>query len=370
MLYIQVDEDQLYGDTEGARTLAKRLKEETKCLKKGSSQKKVLEVMQRIVRLEQELREKQARGESIEAAPVRVGEKDDTKKEVPLKKDATKAKPKGKEGVAKAFLAREVTLRKQDLTSRKCEINLPFPLKKILTDDWEIITQCGMLHSLPTSVTVMDALNSYYEGKMKVLNASDASGGKEEEKKDDGIEAEDDSSEPTESQNNEQEWKEMVDGIALFFDQALPKRLLFTQEIPQCLLLEQNHEKRYCELYPCEYLIRMCIKLPDSLQDAEHISDEEKSRIHFKVGDLLRFLNRHQDVYFLQRYRKATLEESAKSERLKKRLGLGPEEEEKGCEDEKPSSGEEIDEENEKEEGNRKRSARSNNGGKQKKRKA
>ena len=56
-----VDEDQLYEDTPDARILAKRLKEESKCLKKkGNSQKKVIEVMQRIVRLEQELREKQA----------------------------------------------------------------------------------------------------------------------------------------------------------------------------------------------------------------------------------------------------------------------------------------------------------------------
>ena len=66
----------------------------------------------------------------------------------------------------------------------------------------------------------------------------------------------------------------------------------------------------------------MCIKLPDLLDDAKHISDEEKSKILFKIGDLLRFLNRHHDLYFLQRFRKATVEEVAKAQRLKKKLGL------------------------------------------------
>ena len=66
----------------------------------------------------------------------------------------------------------------------------------------------------------------------------------------------------------------------------------------------------------------MCVKLLDLLEDAKHISEEEKSKTLFKVGDLLCFLNRYQDVYFLQRYQKATIEENAKATRLKKRLGL------------------------------------------------
>eukprot|EP00550_Attheya_septentrionalis_P008606 CAMPEP_0198295894 /NCGR_PEP_ID=MMETSP1449-20131203/30181_1 /TAXON_ID=420275 /ORGANISM="Attheya septentrionalis, Strain CCMP2084" /LENGTH=465 /DNA_ID=CAMNT_0043996329 /DNA_START=143 /DNA_END=1536 /DNA_ORIENTATION=+ len=330
-----VSEDQLYADTEASRTLAKRLKEEAKCLNRGSSPKKTMEVMQRIVRLEQELREKQARGESIEMI---IEEKGEEKKENEPKKEEKKKEikklepPTGKKRVVtKAFLAREGKLRKQDLTSRKCSINLPFSLKQVLTDDWEIITQCGLLHSLPAKVSVKDALNAYYEAKMKVLNVNDASNGEEEEdKKDDDVNvpADEQACEKTaESIKNDEEWREMVDGIALFFDQALSTQLLFRHEIPQCMLLEQNHEKRYCELYPCEHLIRMCIKLPESLEDAKHIAEDEKSRIVFKVGDLLRFLNRHQDVYFLQQYRKATAEESAKAERFKKRLGLGQKEE-------------------------------------------
>ena len=139
--------------------------------------------------------------------------------------------------------------------------------------------------------------------------------------------------EAIERRKNQREWKEMVDGICLFFDQALSKRLLFRHEMPQCLIVEETHEKRYCEIYPCEFLIRMCIKLPDVLEDAKSIPEEEKSRILFKIGDLLRFLNRHQDEYFLQRYRKATPEESAKALSLKKRLGLKSDDEEESAND-------------------------------------
>jgi mortality factor 4-like protein 1 len=314
-----VDEDQLFDNTEGARVLAKRLKEESKCLKRGASKKKVIETMQRIVRLEQELKEKQARGESIEFDVDAV--KVNIEKEKPKKESSTD----GKEGVTQAFLSREIGMRKKDLTSRNCSISLPFSLKKILTDDWEIITQCGMLHSLPAPLSVMDALNAYYKFKMKALHPNEES--TQEEKKDDGIKVDAlaESDETSDDGDNHREWKEMVNGIALFFDQALPKRLLFRHEIPQCLLLEENYEKRYCELYPSEYLIRMCIKLPDLLDESKHISEEEKSKILFKIGDLLRFLNRHHDLYFLQRYRKATAEEEAKAQRLQKRLGLGKE---------------------------------------------
>ena len=316
-----VGEDQLYADTDAARVLAKRLKEESKCLKKGASKKKVIETMQRIVRLEQDLREKQARGESIEFDD-RIGTEEKKKTENFMKKPDAKSSLNGKEGVTMAFISREIGLRRKDLTSRKCSISLPFSLKKILTDDWEIITQCGMLHSLPAPVSVMDALNAYYEFKIKVLLPSEES--KQEEKKEDEMKLDpsNESDETSVDENNHQEWKEMVDGIALFFDQALPKRLIFRHEIAQCLLLEQSYEKRYCELYSSEYLIRMCIKLPDLLDDAKHISDEEKSKILFKIGDLLRFLNRHHDLYFLQRFRKATVEEVAKAQRLKKKLGL------------------------------------------------
>lgn len=320
-----VEEDQLYPDTPDSRALAKRLKEESKILKRGTSQKKVLEVMQRIVRLERELREKQARGESIDEE---VKETDNTgiQKNDEVQVDPKKVETNKKEKMTNNFLMKEMDLWKKSLTSRKCSINLPFSLKKILTDDWEIITQCKMLHSIPATVSVMDALNAYCERKVKVMHETEMCQNEEENKSNhDSLNG---SSPMTKDHANplaHNEWTEMIQGIALFFDQALPKRLLFRHEIPQCLLLEERYNLRYCELYPCEYLVRMCIKLPEYLDDAKQISEDDKSKILFKIGDLLRFLNKHQDQYLLQRYRKITDEENAKAERLKKRLGMDKE---------------------------------------------
>lgn len=110
----------------------------------------------------------------------------------------------------------------------------------------------------------------------------------------------------------------------MYFDQSLPKRLLYKQEIPQCILLEQNFEKRYCELYPCEHLVRMCMKIPDQLAESSQLEEEEKSKIIFKIGDLIRFLQKNQGTYLLQRYRNKTPEENAKTEKMKKQLGLSP----------------------------------------------
>ncbi len=281
-----VDEDKLFEDTEDARILAKRLKEETKVLKKNQSKNKFLKVMQNIVKLERELREKQARGESIE----KVKDKKVTEEEVKSTQETRQeAKKKEKHGITGAILAREVKLRKLDLRSRKCSINLPFPLKKILTDDWEVITQCEMLHSMPAAVSVKDALDAYLESKLKMLTGGRTNDIMEEKKDDDSgkfskifVHYNGQTHEPIilydDETNDGQEWRDMIDGIAIFFDQALTKNLLYRHEIPQCRWLEQNYEKRYSELYPCEYLIRLCLKLPDVIADADY-SEDQKAKI-------------------------------------------------------------------------------------------
>ena len=87
-----------FPDTEDAWTLAKLLKKESKTLKKNAEHKKVLEVMQCIVRLEQELRGEQARGESIEVTDSKDADEpqsDDDRKD---------EKKEGKDEVSK-FLA-------------------------------------------------------------------------------------------------------------------------------------------------------------------------------------------------------------------------------------------------------------------------
>jgi hypothetical protein len=360
-----VEEESLFEDKESTRILAKRLKEESKILKKkNNSDKVVMKVMRSMRRMEKEFREREARGEPLEVDDIQKEEKPETGDESEAKSKAktditvaTKSKSTAAkeeiDGLKKStknkaattrFIQKEVNLRQRDLSSKKPSN----AIKKVLTDEWEVISQCGMVHNIPATISVMDALNAYYEGKIHMLRNTVPSGDLVEEKKDDNINntlsssTSSSSSSPSEevtrsieTTNNEgtlqpdnpveQEWMDMKHGLALFFDHALPKQLLYRHELPQRIILdgkEGYENKRYCELYPCEHLLRLFLKLPELVEDAKDMTEEEKSKITYKIGDLVRFLQKHQSTYFLQRYRKPTSDESEKAKRLQYQLGF------------------------------------------------
>lgn len=68
------------------------------------------------------------------------------------------------------------------------------------------------------------------------------------------------------------------------------------------------------------------MKIPDLLTDSS-LPEEEKAKVLFKIGDLLRFLQKNQGTYLLQRYRNKTVEENVKAAKMKKQLGFGSMEE-------------------------------------------
>ena len=112
---------------------------------------------------------KQARGELIEFDDkVKDKEKIENLKK---KHDNTFASSlNGKEGANMVFLSHnEIDLRRKNLTSPKCSISLPFSLKKIITDDWEIITQCGMFHRF--LLLLMYAFNAYSNRVFSIFRA-------------------------------------------------------------------------------------------------------------------------------------------------------------------------------------------------------
>lgn len=394
-----IQENHLYEDNENTRILATRLKEESKVLKRkksssesgssgggSSSDKVVMQVIQKMIRLEEEFKEMVKKGEDLSSFAKASSDNDNdninksdknekkeepkvktTEKEVTAATTATKSETKKNITETTKFIHNEVDLRLRDLSSKKTSnaINIPFTFKKVLTDEWEVISQCGMVHNLPATVSVMDALNAYYDGKVQMLRSGDitnsnTSDGFKEEKKEDkpaviGEVNDDNNNHPstnvtdgdtnitTNNENNpaEQEWKDMIIGLSMYFDQMLPKQLLYRHELPQCLIQESlnnnynddandnvdnnssSNIKRYCEIYPCEHLLRLlCLKLPELIEHANDVTEEEKSKIMFKIGDLVRFLQKHQDRFVLQRYRKPNVEESDKARRLQSRLGL------------------------------------------------
>ena len=149
-----------------------------------------------------------------------------------------------------------------------------------------------------------------------------------------------------ENDDNQKSWLDMVDGVILLFDQALPFRLLYPQEMPQHMALEGMEEwnqRPKCDLYGCERLLRLFLQLPSMLlssattnspgkvgndpQTTVAIPDEELRSIFAKVNDLIRFLHKHQSTLFGQSYRKYTdterriaLQQVKNRERKRKRI--------------------------------------------------
>lgn len=258
---------------------------------------------------------------------------------------------------------RERGLQLKRKRSHSERLHLPFTLKRVLVDEWEAITKCGVVHDLPSSVTVRQALNRYLESKLVLLRKGDskAAKGMTTTKTDERL-----TKQSTPNSEMEQDWIRMVDGIALFFDQALPVHLLFPQErcqydflrrkimiqskilvatvdacnkakevdatgngvasatatavdtestvtatttetpnstdqsktLPQIIIPE-----RMSDLYGCEHLLRLFVRLPAVIATSD-IPEAEARRIFSKLGDLVRFLQKYQSELFTSSFRR------------------------------------------------------------------
>ena len=103
-----------------------------------------------------------------------------------------------------------------------------------------------------------------------------------------------------------QEWIEMADGIAMFFDEAL-ENLLYREEIAQLRGIQANptfENVSYTELYGTEYLLRLFVRLPQILH--ENLSPDDSRPILAKINDLVRFLNKNQAKLFALKHERQT----------------------------------------------------------------
>ncbi|KAL7567472.1 hypothetical protein ACA910_009487 [Epithemia clementina (nom. ined.)] len=97
-----------------------------------------------------------------------------------------------------------------------------------------------------------------------------------------------------------QDWIDMADGLAMFFDEALEKHLLYREEHKQLSVIRTNPAFRgmaYSDLYGPEYLLRLFLRLPQVLSDS-NIPPSEVRLIMAKINDLVRFLNKNQAKLF------------------------------------------------------------------------
>ena len=266
-------EDDVMEITPENQDLAKRISQEHKALQKrfkGNKKRKI------------------DGGEFLKAWKIKLatlmGESSDKKENVKKKKSWTLA------AMEKDFKLRA----KQSISTRKGglfaqQMVLSFGLKKILVEEWEIVNQFDMVHQLPAEVTVQKVLDMYLESK--------------------GIEKSTLKLQSDETITNEEileqerrtEFIEMAEGILLFFEQALPFRLLYPSEQSQLSVLE-NTEKYQdtpkAELYGCEFLLRLFCQLPSILAEAYENEEDITKPMLAKINDIIRFLTKNQSHLF------------------------------------------------------------------------
>mmetsp|Transcript_8613 Transcript_8613/g.12481 ORF Transcript_8613/g.12481 Transcript_8613/m.12481 type:complete len:511 (+) Transcript_8613:410-1942(+) len=304
-----VPEQSLYEPTESTRAFAKRLNQAVYTIRKQLrtqysgkvNNMKVASLLERsMAQLEREHRLEERRTE-LASKGIEMKQEEE---EALMNQNQQQKQKRSK--WTKGNIRKEITLRGKHLQGRRKHselLILPTSLKKVMVEEWEIITQCGMLPNLPVPVTVRDALERYYESKTsKVETEPRINNVSPKKTKNGGADSPEKSSEA--------EYREMVDGIAIFFDQALPDRLLYQPEYIQAQALPAELSKlRNSEVYGCEHLLRMFVRLPLLLM--EELTEVEARVIINRVKDFVRFLQKNHNEFFCQSHRRYNAEEIA-----------------------------------------------------------
>ncbi|XP_021820179.1 protein MRG2-like [Prunus avium] len=141
---------------------------------------------------------------------------------------------------------------------------------KRLVDDCEFITHLGKLVKLPRTPNVDDIMKKYLDYRSK-----------DTLKKTHSVE-------------------EILKGLCCYFDKALPVMLLYKNERQQ---YEKAiaHDASPSSVYGAEHLLRLFVKLPELLLNA-NIEEETLKDLQQKLVDFLKFLQKNQNAFFLSTY--------------------------------------------------------------------
>jgi hypothetical protein len=221
--------------------------------------------------------------EDAASAQKQARQEDDERKKLQEAKDkaaAAKKKAAANNGTTtsggwpKPVLQKEQRLRQRDLSCifgttntktgatandamnvllNKYKISFPFSLKKTLVEEWEIISTCHMVANVPAQIPIRQALLQYLASKLPSDGTATTSTTKtiepnskdvdDQDKGEDSMDVEAEEQKDKIKDGREKDWTDMVEGISLFFDQALPFRLLYHQEIPQYTVLMKQQQQ-------------------------------------------------------------------------------------------------------------------------------
>ncbi|XP_050366845.1 protein MRG2-like [Argentina anserina] len=197
------------------------------------------------------------------------------KQQLASKKDGTNKDPKPSRTEAKPTSHHGASGRKRKnhsavkgaIVMDEFVIRMPPELRFQLADDCQSVTHLGKLVKLPRTPNVDDILKKYLEYRSK---------------------SDDLKAHPLE---------EILKGLCCYFDKALPVMLLYKNERPQ-------YEKAIVDnvspssVYGAEHLLRLYVKLPELLVDA-NIEEETLKELVQILVDFLKFLHKNQSAFFL-----------------------------------------------------------------------
>ncbi|KAG0502565.1 hypothetical protein HPP92_002637 [Vanilla planifolia] len=221
------------------------------------AKQKMLEKNQNVDKSSKSGRSTQSKPKSSNAFGLTDGKAD--------KEDLKNQAPRGKKRKGQS-LTEEKGMRSAD----KLMLQFPPTLKKQLVDDWEFVTQLGKLVKLPRSPNVDEILKKYLEYRVKK----------------DGMLAD--------------SVVEILKGIRIYFDKALPLMLLYKKERQQ--YQEVIHDDISPSIiYGAEHLLRLFVKLPELISSV-NIEDDTLGKLQQKLLDFLKFLQKNQNSFFLSTY--------------------------------------------------------------------
>jgi len=208
--------------------------------------------------------------------------------------------------------------------------DLPLRLKTILINDREKIVEphpdnvqpspyewnCRRcLVQLPASVTIMQCFRQYFDQKNEQRQVA-ANGAL-----------------PSDSKKDKRKLRSMIKGLATLFDDALPVFLLYRQERKQYKIIQKQQESaaaadkiRNIEIYGCEHLLRLFVKLPLIFSavtfSALTPSSDDIHEVEVFICDFIQFLQSNATAFFKATYRPPEDRELTKLERRLKKAQL------------------------------------------------
>lgn len=346
-----VSEEDIFEVSDQVKMYAARLLKEVASLKKSLSKKVKgkkafqtidgAEFSQAWSRRRFEIEQEMKLASLQQTTPGNDKDKETNESKSPAKQEGQATVHRKKGTWNKQALATELSLRSNSLTQKRPasignNIPIPFTLKKNLVEQWEIISQCKMVPQLPAPKTIREALTMYVATKGTTLPderneaqqaddtdtiAKDSTpicdGQLDQRPTSDSPKA---SEKEIEEQMRQREWITMAEGLMMFFDEALPARLLFQEEIPQHRVMNRNpkfSDIRDVDMYGCEHLLRLLVRLPE-LIDAEFDEAEARPKLA-KINDFVRFLNKNHMTLLTQNFRKLDEEEELELVKLEKK---------------------------------------------------